>query len=64
MFKRKKLYKSLTNSWLAGVCGGIGEYLTIDPNIIRLIFVLASFFGFFGVFAYLILAVIIPNRPY
>lgn len=34
----KKLRRSKTDKWLAGVCGGIGEYIGIDPIIVRLIF--------------------------
>ena len=30
----KKLYRSTTNRMLCGVCGGIGEYLNIDPTVI------------------------------
>lgn len=33
----KKLYRSTTNKKIAGVCGGIGELIDIDPTIIRLI---------------------------
>ena len=35
----KKLYKSSNNKVFAGVCGGIGEYFSIDPVIIRLLWV-------------------------
>ena len=35
----KKLYKSEDNKVLCGVCGGLGEFLGIDPTIIRLIWV-------------------------
>ena len=38
----KQLYKSNTNKKVAGVCGGIGEYLGIDPTIVRLGFVALS----------------------
>jgi phage shock protein C len=31
----KKLYRSETNKRIAGVCGGIGEMLNVDPTIIR-----------------------------
>lgn len=34
----KKLRRSQTDKWVAGVCGGIGEYVGIDPIIVRLIF--------------------------
>ena len=33
----KKLYRSSTNRVIAGVCGGIGEYLNIDPTVVRLL---------------------------
>ncbi|MCZ7666359.1 MAG: PspC domain-containing protein [Chloroflexi bacterium] len=35
-------YYSVDNRWLAGVCGGLGEYFNIDPTLIRVIFVLAT----------------------
>lgn len=36
----KRLYRSVKNKVLCGVCGGVGEYLQVDPVIIRLIWVL------------------------
>ena len=36
----KRLYRSVKNKVLCGVCGGIGEYLQVDPVMIRLIWVL------------------------
>ena len=41
----KKLYKSEDNKVLCGVCGGLGEFLGIDPTIIRLIWVVLAFAG-------------------
>lgn len=61
-----KLYKSNKNKVFAGVCGGIGEYMDVDPVIIRLIWVLVSIFagmGILGLIAYLIAAMIIPENP-
>ncbi len=59
----KRLYKSTTNRVLCGVCGGIGEYLNIDPTIIRLLcLVLVCGWGS-GLLVYLIAAVIIPESP-
>jgi len=49
---------------LAGVCGGLAEYFAIDPVIVRLIFVLAVIFGGSGILAYIILWIIIPQKPY
>lgn len=57
----KKLYRSSTNSMLAGVCGGIGEYFNIDPTLVRLAWVLFSVLGGAGVLAYIIAAIIIPK---
>ncbi|HEY4543056.1 MAG TPA: PspC domain-containing protein [Tissierellaceae bacterium] len=61
----KKLYKSNTNKMVAGVCGGIGEYLNVDPTVIRLLAVFLSIgtFIFGGVAAYIIAAIIIPENP-
>ena len=60
----KKLYRSVTDKMLAGVCGGLAEYFAIDPVIVRLIFVLAVIFGGSGILAYIILWIIIPQKPY
>jgi len=38
----KKLYRSTTNKKIAGVCGGIGELMDVDPTIIRLIVVVLA----------------------
>ncbi len=60
----KKLYRSVTDKMLGGVCGGIAEYFSIDPVIIRLAFVLAVIFGGGGILAYIILWIIIPQKPF
>jgi phage shock protein C len=41
----KKLYRSRTNRMLAGVAGGLAEYFSIDPLVVRLVFVVAAIFG-------------------
>ena len=58
----KKLYRSKTNKMLAGVCGGLGEYANLDPTVVRLIAVLIGLSGA-GLIAYLVCAVIIPEKP-
>jgi phage shock protein C len=60
---RKRLYRSRDERWLAGVCGGIGDYLDMDPTVIRVIFVLAFFIFGGGLWVYLILWLIIPLNP-
>ena len=60
---KKKLYRSRSDRWLAGVCGGIGDYFNTDPTVIRVIFVLAGLIMGGGLFIYLILWLIIPLEP-
>ena len=59
----KKLYKSNTDKKICGVCGGLAEYLNMDATIIRLIWVLAVLFAGCGLLAYIIAALVIPNKP-
>ena len=56
----KRLTKS-NNKIICGVCGGIGEYLGIDPTVVRLLWVLLSVLGGAGLLAYIIAAIIIPE---
>lgn len=58
----KKLYKSSTDKKLAGVCGGIAEYFNIDSTLVRLGWVLFGLLGGSGLLAYIIAAIIIPER--
>jgi phage shock protein C len=57
-----KLKKSRVNKKIAGVCGGIGEYLNWDPTVVRVLFLLLLFFsaGTMVLF-YFILALIMPD---
>jgi len=57
-----KLYRSETDRIIGGVAGGLGEYFTIDPVIIRIIFVALTVFGGGGIPLYLILWVVIPTQ--
>lgn len=59
----KKLYKSNKNKMLDGVCGGLGEYINIDPTIVRLGWVVFCALGGSGIIAYIIAAIIIPRNP-
>jgi len=58
----KKLYRSKKNRIIAGICGGIAEYTNTDPTVIRLIWALSVLFGGFGLFAYLIAWIVIPEN--
>ena len=59
----KKLYRSRKNKMLCGVCGGLGEYLGIDPTVVRLLVVLLSRSSVgMGVIIYFVAAFIIPEE--
>ncbi|MBR6414094.1 MAG: PspC domain-containing protein [Oscillospiraceae bacterium] len=57
----KKLCKSNTNKMVAGVCGGVAEYLGVDPTVVRLIWVLFTALGGSGLLAYILAAIIMPE---
>ena len=61
----KRLYRSRRDIKLAGVCGGVGEYLEADPTVVRIVFLLGTIMtGFFpGIFIYFALALIMPKEP-
>jgi phage shock protein PspC (stress-responsive transcriptional regulator) len=59
----KELKRSTSNRMIAGVCAGLGDYLNIDPTIIRLLTLLAFFTGFGGIaIVYLIMAIVVPEQ--
>jgi len=60
---KKRLYRSRSERWLVGVCGGIGEYFDIDPTVIRIVFVLTAFIFGGGLWIYIILWIIMPLNP-
>jgi len=62
-FKDRKLYRSQENRMIAGVCGGIAEFFNIDPNLMRLLFVVLTFLGGCGILIYIASLIIIPNNP-
>lgn len=59
---RRRLYRSDTDRMVAGVCGGIADYLDIDAAWVRLVFVLLVFFSGAGIVAYIVLWVILPRE--
>lgn len=60
---QKRLYRSRTDQVIGGVCGGIAEYFNVDSVIVRLLAVLAVLVGGGGVLAYIIMWIIIPEKP-
>jgi len=56
----KRLYRSRSDRMIWGVCGGLAKYFDMDPTIVRVITVLSIFFGSLGIWAYVILAIVVP----
>ncbi|HHV61857.1 MAG TPA: PspC domain-containing protein [Firmicutes bacterium] len=59
----KRVYRSTRDRMLGGVCGGLAEYFDIDPTIMRLLWVLLALAHGFGILAYIVAWIIIPERP-
>lgn len=61
MNTQKRLFRS-KDKMLAGVCSGLGNYLEIDPTIVRLAFVIFGFAGGAAVLVYIIMWIIVPEE--
>lgn len=62
----KRLRRSVSDRWVAGVCAGLAEYLGLDPIAVRVGYVLLSILSaaFPGCLVYIILWLLIPEREY
>ncbi len=58
----KRIRKSSSDKMLFGVAGGLAEYFSVDPVLVRLAFVLSIFAGGVGLIAYIVLAIIMPKQ--
>ena len=58
----KRLYRSETDKIIGGVCRGLADYLNIDPVIVRVLFIIASTSGGFGLTVYILLWIVIPSE--
>lgn len=59
----KRLFRSRVDRYIAGVSGGLGEYFHVDSNIFRILFVVFTFFGGFGLLLYIASLIIVPENP-
>ncbi|WP_455139395.1 PspC domain-containing protein [Candidatus Hodarchaeum mangrovi] len=60
---RKRLYRSVNDRWIAGVCGGLGTYFNIDPILIRIGFIIISILGYgMGLIIYIVLALLVEEE--
>lgn len=60
--KGKKLYKIQDQRMICGVCAGIAEYFDIDPSIVRIGWIALTFAAGSGLLAYIIAAIILPDK--
>lgn len=64
MNTQKRLYRSTQERMFAGVCGGIADYLDVDPTLVRLFFVaLTLISGGQGLIIYIVLMLVVPEQP-
>lgn len=57
---RNTLYRSMNNAYLAGVCGGLADYIRVDPSFVRIFFILLAFGNGIGILIYFVLWLVIP----
>lgn len=62
IMNKKRLYKKEDGKKIAGVCGGIAEYLDIDPTLIRLGWALFCLAGGSGLIIYIVAAAVMPKE--
>ncbi len=60
----KRLYRSREDCFLLGVCGGLGKYLEMDGNAVRLTFVVLAAWNGLGILLYLATVLIVPEEPF
>ena len=59
----RKLYRSRTNRWVFGVCGGLAEFFGIDPIVVRLVFIIGALLGFGSfILIYLVMFFVVPEE--
>ncbi len=64
----RKLYRSLSDKWVGGVCGGLGDYFGVDVTVIRIVYVIIALISmpvglFVGAITYAVSMFIIPRNP-
>lgn len=63
MNRDKRLYKSLTDRKISGVCGGLAKYFGVDSTLIRLVWILSFCCAGTGLLAYILAAMVMPDEP-
>ncbi len=60
---RDRLYRSRDDRVLFGVCGGVADWLDLDPSLVRIVFALLFITGGIGFLLYIIMAIVVPEEP-
>jgi len=62
--RSRKLYRLREGSWVAGVCAGLAAYASVDATVVRILFLVVTFFsGGIVILVYLVLAFTLPPAP-
>ena len=60
----KRLYRSRSDRMISGLCAGLGQYIGLDPTVVRLLFALSAIFLFpMPIIVYLVMMLVIPEEP-
>ncbi len=62
--ENKKLYRSITDRKIFGVCGGFAQYFGFDSTLVRLGFIVLLLFAGSSLLFYIIAAIVMPEQPY
>lgn len=60
---RDRLYRSRDDRVLFGVCGGVADWLDLDPSLVRIVFALLVITGGIGLLLYIVMAIVVPEEP-
>lgn len=62
---RKRLVRPRTNRKIAGVCAGLAEYFDLDVTLVRVLWMVITFFSaiVFGIIAYIVAWIVMPEEP-
>ncbi len=60
----KRLYRSRSDRMFSGLCAGLGQYIGLDPTVVRALFALSAIFLFpMPIVVYLVLMFVVPEEP-
>ncbi len=59
----RKLYRSRSKKMISGVCGGVADYLNMDPTLVRILTVAITLFTGIPIVLYIIALFVVPEEP-